>query len=111
MKPLCVSLLILLSWFWAALAAMALLQIGFWYEDLVWESLNGYFACPLLMIVAAGILAAGHFLFQRKEVGKPSMPLTLPGHWWLWVILFAIGLALALALCSSLARHLLRFLG
>ena len=103
-------MVILLSSFWAALGSMALLQIAFWYEDLVWESLNGYFACPLLLAVAAFVLGIGHAIFARKEVGKPAMPLTLPGHFWLWAMLFAVGLALAVALMSSLARHLLRFL-
>jgi hypothetical protein len=100
----------LLSSFWAALGAMALLQISFWYEDLVWEKLNGYFACPLLLAVAALVLGIGHALFARKEVGKPAMPLTLPGHFWLWALLFAAGLAFAVALMSSLARHMLRLL-
>jgi hypothetical protein len=102
-------MLILLSWFWAALAAMALLQIGFWYEDLVWETLNGYFACPLLLAAAAGAVALGQAGYTRKEVGKPAMPLTLPGFWWVWVVLFALGLALAVALLTSLASHLPRF--
>jgi hypothetical protein len=103
-------LLILLSWFWAALGALALLQIGFWYEDLVWDALNGYFACPLLFVASTVVLIIGHFCFSRKEVGKPSMPLTLPGHWWLWMVLFALGLALAIALLTSLAQHFPRFL-
>jgi hypothetical protein len=103
-------IVILLSSFWAALAAMALLQIGFWYEQLVWESLNGYFACPLLLTVAAAAIVWGHFCFSKKEVGKPSLPLALPGHWWLWGILFALGLALAVALMSSLTKHLVPLL-
>jgi hypothetical protein len=99
-------MLILLSWFWAALGALALLQIGFWYEDLVWDTLNGYFACPLLIGTSAIVLAIGFFGFRRKEIGKPSLPITLPGYWWVWMILFVVGLALALALVTSLLRNL-----
>ena len=102
-------ILILLSWFWAGVAALAALQIGFWYENLVWDTLNGYFACPLLIAVSTSVLAYGYFAFRRKEVGKPVIPITLPGHWWLWTILFAIGMGLALALITSLVRHLPQF--
>lgn len=98
-------MLILLAWFWAALGGLALLQIGFWYEELVWDQLNGYFACPLLLVSAGAALLFGARGFKRKEIGGPALPLTLPGHWWLWILLFVIGLGLALALISSLARH------
>ena len=103
-------ILILLSWFWAGVAALALLQIGFWYEDLVWDTLNGYFACPFLLAVSVAVLVYGFQLFRRKEIGKASIPITLPGHWWIWSILFAVGMGLALALITSLLRHLPRIL-
>lgn len=103
-------MLILLAWFWAALGGLALLQIGFWYEDLVWDKLNGYFACPLLVASAAACLVLGSFVFRQKEIRGPALPLTLPGNWWLWVLLFVIGLGLALALISSLARHFPQFM-
>lgn len=103
-------MLILLAWFWAALGGLALLQIGFWYEDLVWDKLNGYFACPLLLAAAGAALLFGHRVYRRKEIGGPALPLTLPGHWWLWILLFVVGLGLALALISSLARHFPQFM-
>jgi hypothetical protein len=101
--------LILLSWCWGAIGALALLHIGFWYEQLVWEQLNGYFACPLLLLSSMAILFYGYQMFRRKEVGKCTAPLVLPGYWWLWTILFALGLGLALALITSLIRHLPQF--
>ena len=56
--------------------------------------------------VAAGsscaVLMYGTFAFRRKEIGKPSMPVSLPGFWWLWMIFFVLGLGFALALLSSL---------
>ena len=102
-------ILILLSWFWAGIAALAALQIGFWYENLVWDTLNGYFACPLLIAVSTAVLGYGYQSFRQKEVGKPTIPITLPGHWWIWTILFAIGMGLALALVTSLLSHLPQF--
>ena len=102
-------ILILLSWFWAGVAALAALQIGFWYENLVWDTLNGFFACPLLIAVSLVVLGYGCHSFRQKEVGKPTIPITLPGHWWIWTILFAIGMGLALALVTSLIRHLPQF--
>jgi hypothetical protein len=101
--------LILLSWFWGTIGALALLQIGFWYEELVWEKLNGFFACPLLLLSSLGVLFYGFQIFRKKEIGKCAAPLVLPGYWWLWTILFALGLALALALVTSLIRHLPQF--
>lgn len=102
-------ILILLSWFWAGIATLALLQLGFWYEDLIWDTLNGYFACPFLLASSIAVLAYGFRVFRNKEVGKPSIPITLPGHWWVWTILFAIGMGLALVLITSLLRHLPQF--
>jgi hypothetical protein len=102
-------ILILLSWFWAGVAALAALQVGFWYENLVWDTLNGYFACPLLIAVSGAVLGYGYRSFRQKEVGKATIPITLPGHWWIWTILFAIGMGLALVLVTSLLRHLPQF--
>jgi hypothetical protein len=102
-------ILILMSWFWAGVGALAALQIGFWYENLVWDTLNGYFACPLLIAVSGSVLGYGYYSFRQKEVGKATIPITLPGHWWIWTILFAIGMGLALALVTSLVRHLPQF--
>src|SRR6266496_343181 len=48
--------LVLTAWFWAALIALAALQVGFWYEDFVWDNLNGFFSCPLLLLCAATAL-------------------------------------------------------
>lgn len=103
-------ILILLSWFWAGVATLALLQLGFWYEDLVWDTLNGYFACPFLVGSGVTVLGYGFRVFRNKEVGKPSIPITLPGHWWVWTILFAVGMGMALVLITSLLRHLPQFL-
>jgi len=98
-------MLIILSWFWGSLAALSLLQIGLWYEDLVWETMNGYFGCPLLLISSFAVLLYGFFSFQRKEIGKASQPVTLPGYWWLWMIFFVVGVGLALALLTSLLKR------
>ncbi len=102
--------LVLVAWFWGGLGALAVLQIGLWYESLVWDRLNGYFSCPLLIAVALATIGFGLIRFRRKEVGGPSAPIVLPGYWWLWVLLFVIGLGLALALLASLATEFPRLL-
>jgi hypothetical protein len=76
----------------------------------VWDTLNGYFACPFLLGTSATVLGYGYRVFRNKEVGKPSIPITLPGHWWVWTLLFAVGMGLALVLITSLLRHLPRFM-
>lgn len=101
---------ILTAWFWGGLGALAVLQLGFTYEELVWESLNGYFTCPLLLAAAGIGLSIGHRFYRLKEIGQRSIPLTLPGKWWLWVILFVIGVFAALVLVSSLAENYPKFL-
>ncbi len=101
--------LVLTAWLWAALAGLAILQIGFWYEDFVWDNLNGFFSCPLLVGVATAALWAGHRAYARKEIGHHSAPITIPARWWLWILLFILGLLLALSLASSLAKHYPRF--
>src|SRR5438094_515588 len=89
--------------------ALAALQVGFWYEDFVWDTLNGFFSCPMLLVLAATVLWTGHRAYSRKEIGHPCAPLTIPARWWLWIVLFIAGLLLALTLASSLAKHYPRF--
>ncbi len=97
--------LVLTAWFWATVAALAVLQVGFWYEDFVWDNLNGFFSCPLLVVSAVATLWIGHRAYARKGIGHHSAPIIIPARWWLWVILFILGLLLALTLASSLAKH------
>lgn len=97
--------LVLTAWFWAALAALFFVQLGFWYEQLVWDSLTGFFSCPLLILAGVIALWSGHRFYRRKEIGSPSAPFNIPGRFWLWLAVFVTGAYLALALVSSLARH------
>src|SRR5436190_8626490 len=61
--------LVLTAWFWAALFALATLQLGFWYEELVWDKLNGFFSCPVLAWLAMAALWGGHRAYARKQIG------------------------------------------
>lgn len=103
--------LILSAWFWASLAALAVLQVGFWYEDALWGLLTGFVSLPLLLVAGGGGLWIGGRLYARKEVTEAATPLTLPARWWLWLAVFVLGLAAALALFSSLAKHYPSFFG
>jgi hypothetical protein len=90
---------------WAILISLGALRLGFWYEGLVWDKLNGWFSCPLLSALCIVVLWGGGRVYRRKEVGHQSAPLAIPARWWLWIFLCAAGLVLALALIVSLARH------
>jgi len=103
-------ILVLTAWFWAALVGLAALQLGFWYEDSVWDNLNGFFSCPLLLVAAMAALWGGYRAYGRKEIGHHTAPITVPARWWLWIILFVVGLVLALTLASALAKHYPRLL-
>lgn len=102
--------LVLTAWFWGLLFSLAALQIGFWYEDFVYENLNGFFSCPLLIVVAIAVLCLGYPAFMRKESGRQMAPITIPPRWWLWIALFVVGLLIALTLAASLAKHYPRVL-
>ena len=97
--------LVVTAWFWSALAALFMVQLGFWYEKLVWESLTGFFSFPLLMVAGGGALWSGYRMYQRKEIGSPAAPFQIPARFWLWLAVFLSGVCLALALISSLAKH------
>jgi hypothetical protein len=86
------------------LFSLAVLRVGFWYEDFTWENLNGFFSCPLLAFVAGAVLGAGHRAFSQKEIGRHAARISIPPRWWLWMLLFLAGL-LALTLAASLASH------
>lgn len=102
-------ILVVTAWFWAALAALVLVQLGFWYEQHLWESLTGFFSFPLLIVAGAGALWLGQRVYSRKEIGSPSVPFNIPARFWLWLIGFIVGVCLALALISSLAKHFPEF--
>jgi len=97
--------LVVTAWFWAVLLALAALQLGFWYEDFVWDNLNGFYSCPLLLLLAMASLWGGYRAYARKEIGHHTAPIAIPARWWMWMILFVLGLLLALTLASSLAKH------
>jgi hypothetical protein len=97
--------LIFTAWFWSLLAALGLLQLGLFYEELVWEKTTGFFSCPLLLASGIAGLWLGYRRYVRKEVGFPAAPLVIPSGWWIWILLLLGGIALALTLISSLARH------
>jgi hypothetical protein len=90
---------------WAVLISLSTLRLGFWYESLVWEHLNGWFSCPALVVLSLGVLWAGGLAYRRKEIGFEPTPLAIPARLWLWIILFAGGLIAALTLAASLARR------
>ena len=98
-------LMVLTAWFWGGVGALVVTQLGFWYEDLVWDSLTGFFSCPLLLAAGVAGLWSGQRVYLRKDVGQPTLPITLPGRWWLWTILFLLSAGVALGLISSLSRH------
>lgn len=94
--------LVLTASFWAVLVSLGALRVGFWYEDFVWGNLNGYFACPLLSIIAVAVLWAGARAYASKEIGPQSAPISLPARWLLWGGLFFLGLLLAMGLAAAL---------
>jgi hypothetical protein len=97
--------LIMTASFWATLVSLGILRLGFWYEDLVWSKINGYFTCPMLVLLAVAALWAGGRAYACKEIGRQSARVTLPARWWLWSGLFFLGLLLGLILAASLAHH------
>lgn len=101
--------IMLTAWFWGGLAALAMLQLGFWYESLVWSSLTGNFSCPLLFLSAIAGLITGYNFYRKKEIGLPSSPLILPSRFWIWLSLFVIGTGIAITLVGSIAKLIRQF--
>jgi uncharacterized membrane protein len=92
------------AWFWSALATLLLLHLGLYYEDFTWNEMNGYLAFPLLIVTGVMGLSLGFRAYTRKEVTPHTAPLSLPTHWWIWTVLFLLGLGLTVVLLLSLAR-------
>ena len=90
---------------WATLFSLAALRLGLWYEELLWETFNGWVSCPLLAFLAAAVLWGGSRAFRLKEVGHQTAPIAIPAQWWLWVALSIGALVSVLALVASLAKH------
>lgn len=75
--------LVLTASFWAALVSAGALRAGFWCEDFVWGTLNGYVACPLLAVLAIAVLWAGAHAYDCKEIGPQNTAFSLPARRWL----------------------------
>jgi hypothetical protein len=97
--------LIFTAWFWSILAAMTSLRLGLFYEEFFWGRTTGFVSCPLLLIMGVIALVVGFLQYKRKEVGYPAAPIVIPSRWWVWIIVFLVGLGLALILVLSLIRH------
>lgn len=97
--------LVLTASFWAVLVCLAALRVGFWYEHLVWGHLNGYFACPLLTVVAVAVLGAGARAYASKEIGPQGTPISLPRGGWLWSAFLFLALLIGMGLASLLVSH------
>ena len=83
------------SWIWAALGALALLRGGLQLEEIRWDTLNGRFALPLLLVVSGMTLWVGGRFYRRKEAGSGNVPLRVPPSFWGWVaglVIAALGL-------------------
>jgi hypothetical protein len=102
--------LVFTAWFWGGLSALAALHLSLQYEEFMWRQMNGYFACPTLMILGVAELWAGHRFYRRKEIGHHAGRFSLPHGWWAWLILLSSGLALALFLIAALAKQLPKFI-
>lgn len=102
--------LILTAWFWAVLIALLMVKFCFWYEEFLADQLTGYFACPFLFLASIAALCVGYRFYRQKEVGDAVVPITLPGRWWLWILVFLLGLALVMILTSSLVQQYPKFL-
>jgi hypothetical protein len=94
--------IVLTSWFWAAVSALAILRLGLWIEVWAWGVWTGYVACPGLMVGGVAVLGWGFLRCRRKEIAAPSRPLLIPAHWWWWSLLLLISLALSILLIRSI---------
>lgn len=102
--------MVISSWFWASLVALALLKAGLAYEEYRWRTWNGMASNSMLLGGTAIMLAAGFRCFCRKEIGPPTGRLVLPGWWWLWALLGLAGLTLVALLGQSIAQDFMRWL-
>ena len=103
--------LVVTAWFWGGLSALAALHFSLQYEEFMWNQMNGFFSCPVLLALGGAELWIGHQLYRRKETGHYAGRFNLPQGWWVWLLLLVGGLATALFLITALARQLPKFIG
>jgi hypothetical protein len=102
--------LVLSAWFWAGLGALLVLRGGLFYETWHWGGWTGYVACPALVVSALGAVSLGYARYRRKEIAPPGKPFVIPTHWWLWGLLFLLGITLSLFLIRSILDEFVRIL-
>jgi hypothetical protein len=102
--------LVFTSWFWSGLLSLLLLRLGLFLETHYSGGWTGYITCPLLVLASLVGLGIGYRCYRRREITRTSKPLVIPAHWWLWGLLFVLGLTLSLFLIQSIARELIEIL-
>jgi hypothetical protein len=102
--------IVLAAWFWATLGALVVLRLGLFYEIWHWGAWTGYVACPGLLVATGLILWGGYRYYVNKEIAPSVKPLVIPTHWWLWGLLFLLGITLSLFLVNSILNEFVRIL-
>ena len=87
---------------WAVVGCLVLLRLGLSYERLRWEVWNGWFSQPLMAVLSMVSLIVSQRLYRSKEIGRHYGRITIPSHWWIWILLFAIGALVTVFVTQSL---------
>jgi hypothetical protein len=102
--------LVLVSWLWGALGALAALRLGLYLEEAKYEKFDGSLVTPLLVTISIVSLAGALQLYARKEAAAGTTPWRVPLSGWIWLlIMVAASLATGLLLewfASNLGRFL-----
>ena len=101
---------VLTSWFWGGLVALIILRLSLLYEFWAWKRWTGYTACSSLLISSLIALWIGLEQFKVKEVVQPSKPISIPAHWWAWVLFTLLCAMLGGFLVSSLSNEFFKML-
>ncbi len=103
-------ILALSSWFVGGMAALIWTQVGNWYENWVWGEIRGWFTAFVCLLWSGMCLFFGYYRYVNKEVGPESQPTPIPGKFWLWLAVSAVGFLIFLAMVAVFLKKLDRWI-
>ncbi|MCX6879037.1 MAG: hypothetical protein NTW21_35295 [Verrucomicrobia bacterium] len=87
------------SWLAGIAAAVSVMLVGLFLENLLWQAANGFLAGPALLVTTVLVLLGGHFAYLRKEAtGSGGVAGRESSSGIGWIIAVIVGLLLCLAL-------------